>query len=222
MHQGDKEMSLDIEFVRSQFPVFQAEKAKRWKFFENAGGAYVPATVINRLNKFFVEHKVQPYGSSELSKLAGEEMDQSYDAIAELINAKPDEIIIGPSTTLNFYVLAQGLRKWLDHGDEIIVTNQDHEANVGCWRRLSEYGVTIREWQVSKISGELNVEDLDKLINNRTKLVCCTLCSNLIGTYNNIQSISAMARKVGALVVADGVSYAPHTIPDMKTLGVDF
>ena len=103
-------MDLDIDFVRSQFPAFQAEGTRDWIFFENAGGSYVPQTVIDRLSRFFVAHKVQPYAAYALSQTAGEEMDESYAAIAELINAEPDEITIGPSTTLNFYVLAQGLR----------------------------------------------------------------------------------------------------------------
>ena len=77
-------MDLDIDFVRSQFPAFQAEGTRDWIFFENAGGSYVPQTVIDRLNRFFVEHKVQPYAAYALSQTAGEEMDESYAAIAEL------------------------------------------------------------------------------------------------------------------------------------------
>ncbi|MBT7671504.1 MAG: aminotransferase class V-fold PLP-dependent enzyme, partial [Proteobacteria bacterium] len=156
-------MELDVNFVRAQFPAFKAEETKDWAFFENAGGSYVPATVIDRLQQFFVEHKVQPYSFSGLSQKAGEEMDESYTAIAELLNAREDEITIGPSTTLNFYVLAQSLRHLLKVGDEIIVTNQDHEANIGCWRRLSEHGIIIREWRVGKADAELDLNDLEAL-----------------------------------------------------------
>jgi cysteine desulfurase family protein (TIGR01976 family) len=215
-------MKFDVEFARSQFPAFQTEKTRDWAFFENAGGSYVPGSVIHRLRRFFVEHKVQPYGAFELSKIAGEAMDESYAAISQLINAHPNELTIGPSTTLNFYVLAHGLRHLLKPGDEIVVTNQDHEANVGCWRRLSERGVVIREWQVDEANAELDIVDLEKIISARTKLVCCTLCSNLVGSHNDIQTITEMAHNVGALVVADGVSYAPHVIPNVQTLGVDF
>jgi len=215
-------MELDVAFARSQFPAFQTAQTRDWIFFENAGGSYVPATVIERLQRFFVEHKVQPYGTFALSQRAGEEMDESYAAITALINAGDDEITIGPSTTLNLYILAQSLRHLLRPGDEVVVTNQDHEANVGCWRRLSEHGVLMREWRVGKADGELDITGLENLISDRTKLVCCTLCSNLVGTLNNMNAISEMAHKVGALVVADGVSYAPHVIPDVQTLGVDF
>ena len=177
-------MELDLDFVRAQFPAFSAEETRDWAFFENAGGSYVPATVSDRLARFFVDHKVQPYGAFALSKQAGEEMDESYAAIASLINAAEDEITIGPSTTLNFYILAQSLRHLLRVGDEIVVTNQDHEANIGCWRRLSEHGIVIREWRVGKADGELDLNDLEELISDKTRIVCCTLCSNLVGTHN--------------------------------------
>ncbi|GIT49285.1 MAG: hypothetical protein Ct9H300mP14_12130 [Gammaproteobacteria bacterium] len=71
-------------------------------------------------------------------------------------------------------------------GDEIVVTNQDHESNVGFWRRLSEYGVMIKEWRVGKADGELDIGDLDDLVTGKTKLVCFTLCSNLVGTHNDV------------------------------------
>ena len=156
------------------------------------------------------------------SRIAGEEMEESYNAIAKLINAEPDELTIGPSTTLNFYVLAQSIGETLSVGDEIIVTNQDHEANIGAWRRLSASGVVLREWRIREDSGELDVEDLEELITDRTRLICCTLCSNIVGTHNDIETVVDFGHQVGALVVADGVSYAPHVIPDVKNLGVDF
>ena len=149
-------------------------------------------------------------------------MDESYRAIAELLHAEADEVTLGPSTTLNFYVLAQGLRHLLSPGDEIVVTNQDHEANVGVWQRLSEFGAVIREWRIQKETGELDISDFESLIGDRTKLVCCTLCSNVVGTHNDIGTVAELAHQVGALVVADGVSYAPHVIPDVHKLGVDF
>ena len=129
-------MELDLDFVRAQFPAFAAEETRDWAFFENAGGSYVPATVSDRLQRFFVDHKVQPYGAFALSKQAGEEMDESYAAIASLINAAEDEITIGPSTTLNFYILAQSLRHLLRVGDEIVVTKTTDSALTGTNLRL--------------------------------------------------------------------------------------
>ena len=214
-------MTLDLDFVRSQYPVFQNPETAQWAFFENAGGSYVPYQVIDRLNHFFKYTKVQPYGLFDSSVAAGEAMEEAYGCIAELLNTDPDQLTFGPSTTMNFYILAQAFRPSLKPGDEIIVTNQDHEANIGCWRGLSEFGVALKEWQIDPQSGELNIEDLKNLISNRTRLVCFTLCSNIVGTMNDVSAINAIIHDAGALSIADGVSFAPHQLVDIEKLGVD-
>jgi selenocysteine lyase/cysteine desulfurase len=214
-------MPLDLDFVRRQYPVFQNPETAQWAFFENAGGSYVPHQVIERLNHFFQYTKVQPYGLFASSVAAGQAMETAYSCVAELLNTDPDQLTFGPSTTLNFYVLAQAIRHDLKAGDEIIVTNQDHEANIGCWRRLSEFGVVIREWRIDPQSGELNIKDLKDLVGRRTRLVCFTLCSNIVGTMNDIKAINEIAHNAGALAVADGVSFAPHRLVDINALGVD-
>lgn len=214
-------MTLDIEFVRSQYPVFDNPETAEWAFFENAGGSYVPRQVIERLTRFFRFTKVQPYGPFPSSAAAGEAMDESYRCIAELLNAEEDALTLGPSTTMNFYVLAQAIRPTLRAGDEIIVTNQDHEANIGCWRRLSEFGVVIREWRIDPETGELDSKDLKNLVTERTRVVCFTLCSNIVGTMNDVTEIAGIAHDAGALAVGDGVSFAPHRLPDVNRLAVD-
>lgn len=213
---------LDLSHVRAQYPAFEHAETSRWAFFENAGGSYVPRQVSDRLHRFFTEYKVQPYGHSYMQEQAGRAMDAGYEAIASMINARPDEITLGPSTTMNLYVLAQALRPSLSRGDEIIVTNQDHEANIGCWRRLDEVGVVVREWRMNPESGDLDPEDLKELVNNRTRIICFSLCSNIVGTVNDVDAICAIARSVGAVTIADGVSFAPHWMPDVQKLGPDF
>jgi cysteine desulfurase family protein (TIGR01976 family) len=214
-------MNLDIDFIRAQYPVFQDPDTARWAMFENAGGSYVPRQVTDRLHDFFQYTKVQPYGLFESSVKAGEAMDAGYRAMAGLLNCDPDELTLGPSTTMNFYVLAQAVRPLLRPGDEIIVTNQDHEANIGCWRRLTEFGAVINEWRIDPATGELDIEDLKKLVTNRTRLVCFTLCSNIVGTMNDYQAISDIAHEVGALAIGDGVSFAPHKVLDVNSSGLD-
>ena len=213
---------LDVDFVRQQFPSFSTEDTARWAFFENAGGSYVPKTVSDRLHRFFTEYKVQPYGVTAMSIRAGKEMDSAYAGMAELINAQDDEITLGPSTTLNMYVLSQAIKTTLRPGDEIIVTNQDHEANIGCWRRFEQAAIIVREWGIDAVTGELDLNDLRSLVTDKTRLICFSLCSNIVGTFNDARAVSAIAREVGAVVVADGVSYAPHAVIDVRELGVDF
>src|SRR3546814_4598878 len=128
--------SLDLAFVRSQFPAFSEPSLKDWAFFENAGGSYACAPVIERLNRFYRETKVQPYGPFPASRRAGEEMDAARARLGGYLNVATDEVHFGPSTSQNSYVLAQAFREMLEPGDEIVVTNQDHEANSGAWRQI--------------------------------------------------------------------------------------
>ena len=213
---------LDIEFVRNKFPVFQNSKTKDLAFFENAGGTYVPDTVINKLNKFMTETKVQPYGDFNSSIEAGDEMDNSVNKIAELLNIEKDEFIIGPSTTMNMFLLSRGIKHWLNKGDEIIVTNQDHEANIGAWRKLSDEEITIKEWSLNKDSAELEIEDLKLLINDKTKIICVCHTSNIVASINNLSEIVDLAHKNNIKVVGDGVAYMAHDIADLKGIGLDF
>ena len=217
-----KNISLDLNYIRNQFPAFKDSLSSKWTFFENAGGSYVPHNVINQLNKFMTSTKVQPYAEFETSKIAGDNMDMATSLFADIINAKKDEIIIGSSTTMNMYVLSNAMKNLLEPGDEIIVTNQDHEANIGAWRKLKNNGAIIKEWQINPSNAELEIEDFKKLISPKTKIVAVTHCSNIVGSINNLKEISSIAHENDAYVVGDGVSYAPHGFPDVKDLDVDF
>ena len=213
---------LDVDYVRSQFPAFKDPLSKDWSFFENAGGSYVPKQVIDRLNNFMISTKVQPYAEYPMSKIAGNNMDKAIELFAEMINANSKEIIIGGSTSINLYVLSNALKYSLNPGDEIIVTNQDHEANITPWRRLSEVGANIIEWKINPKTAELDINTYANLLTDKTKIVAVTHCSNIVGTVNNLKKISELAHKKKAIVIGDGVSYAPHGFPDVKELGVDF
>lgn len=215
---------LDLAFIRSQFPAFSHPETGRWVMAENAGGAYAPAQVVDKLYHFMTATKVQPYWVSSPSAEAGRAMDRSQALLAEAFNADPDEIMFGPSTSMNTYVLAHALRAELSTGDEVIVTNQDHEANVGAWRRLADgnSGIVVREWGVDPKSGRLDVKGLEKLLGKRTKLVCVTQCSNIAGEIHDVAALARIVHQAGARIAVDAVSYAPHMIADVKALGVDF
>ncbi len=213
---------LDTDFVRSQFPAFKDPLSKDWSFFENAGGSYVPINVINQLNRFMKSTKVQPYAEYPMSKIAGLKMDEAINLFTEMINAKKNEILIGGSTSINLYVLSNALSELISPGDEIIVTNQDHEANISPWRKMEKIGAKIIEWKFDSKTHELKISDLEKIINNKTKILAVTHCSNIVGSVNNLKLISEIAHKYKTIVVGDGVSYAPHGLPDVKELGVDF
>ena len=215
-------VSLDIDYVRAQFPAFSDPLSAKWSFFENAGGSYVPHNVINHLNHFMTSTKVQPYAEFDTSTIAGNNMDKATELFAKMINANKDEIIIGASTTMNMYVLSNAMKHFLKPGDEVIVTNQDHEANVGAWRRLKEHGAIIKEWKINSENAELEISDLESLLSDRTKIVAVTHCSNIVGSMNDLKSITKLVHQYNAYIIGDGVSYAPHGFPDVKDLDVDF
>ena len=212
---------LDLDFVRAQFPAFSRPETRDWVHAENAGGSYVPDQVIDLLTEFYVASKVQPYGPAGPAKVAGVAMDRGTELLPATLGCDADEFSLGPSTTQNTYVAAMGLAGLLEPGDRVVVTNQDHEANIGPWRRLVEQGIEFDEWQVDPATGLLDVADLDALLTERTKLVCVTHASNLAATVNPIAEIAEKAHAVGALLAVDGVSYAPHAPIDVRELDCD-
>ena len=214
-------MTLDTAWVRAQFPAFDEPSLQGQAFFENAGGSYTCKPVIDRLFRFYTQRKVQPYGPYAASMLGGTEMDEARTRMAAILGVEGDELSFGPSTMQNTYVLAQAFGQMLQPGEAIIVTNQDHEANTGPWRRLAERGIEIREWRIDPETGALNPDDLENLLDENVRLVCFPHCSNVVGQVNPVVEITALAHAAGAFVCVDGVSYAPHGFADIGALGPD-
>ncbi|MEH6588995.1 MAG: aminotransferase class V-fold PLP-dependent enzyme [Halioglobus sp.] len=213
--------TLDNAFVRSQFPAFSEPTLAGQAFFENAGGSYTCQQVIERLTRFYTARKIQPFYPHRVSQLGGEEMDEARTRLAAYMGVASDELNFGPSTTQNTYVLARAFGEWLKPGDVIVVTNQDHEANIGPWRRLSALGIEIREWQVDPATGSLDLNDLSSLLDERVKLVCFPHCSNLVAEINPVKDIVNLIHSAGAYTCVDAVSYAPHGFPNVADLGAD-
>jgi selenocysteine lyase/cysteine desulfurase len=213
--------ALDLDFVRAQFPAFAQASLADQAFFENAGGSYPCGQVVSRLHEYYLRLKVQPYYASRASTEAGEWMDASRVQLARYLGVSPGEVHFGPSTSQNTYVLAQAFGKLLKPGDEVIVTDQDHEANTGVWRRLQSQGMVIKEWRVDPLTGTLDVSRLEQLFTERTRLLAFPHASNVVAHINPVAQIGAKARAAGIITVVDGVSWAPHGLPDMRELGAD-
>ncbi|PZQ47903.1 MAG: nitrogen fixation protein NifS [Rhodovulum sulfidophilum] len=211
---------LDLDFVRAQFPAFAEPSLAGQAFFENAGGSYACAPVIDRLTRYYRETKVQPYAPYPASARAGAGMDEARARLAGLMGVETDELMFGPSTSQNTYVLARAFAGWLAPGDAIVVTDQDHEANSGVWRRLGSEGIEVREWRVDPVSGHLDPAALPALLDG-AKLLAFPHCSNIVGEVNPVAEIVALAHAAGAVTCVDGVSYAPHGLPDVGALGTD-
>jgi len=136
--------TLDLDFVRSNFPAFSEPSLEGFGLFENAGGSYACGQAIDWLDRYYRQTKVQPYYDFPASAEAGIQMDASKQRMAAWLNVDAEEVHFGPSTSQNTYVIAQALRQELKPGDEVIVTNQDHEANIGAWSRLEDDGIVVR------------------------------------------------------------------------------
>jgi len=214
---------IDLQFVQSQFPAFQSPVLSSHAFFENAGGSYPCRQVVERLMRFYTDRKVQPYGPYPGAQLGGDEMDEARTRLAAMMGVHREEVSFGPSTSANTYVLAQAVRGWLKAARcAIVVTDQDHEANSGVWRRLADEGIEVREWQIDPETGHLDLAALSQLLEDgQVRLVCFPHCSNVVAEINDVAAITAMARAAGARTVVDGVSYVPHGFPDIPALGCD-
>lgn len=212
-------MELNLDFVRKQFPSLQGE----WTFFDNAGGSQTLQTVIDRLGEYLSTSDVQLGASYEPSQIAGKRVQEGFHFVKELLNARDvSEIIFGSSTTQLLRQLSVSLVKTLQPGDEIIVSNTEHEANAGPWVNLQAYGIVVKFWEINHDTLELNIEDLKNLLSPKTKLVSVTHASNILGTIIPIKEIAKIVHEQNAYLCVDAVAYAPHRLPDVLDLDVDF
>lgn len=210
---------LNLDFVRSQFPGLD----RGWTFFDNAGGSQILKGALERINRFLIEKNVQIGGSYEVSQAAASALYEARTAAMHLVNAgRPEEIVFGSSTTALIQNLARAMQSQLSPGDEIIVTVADHESNIGPWDRLQERGVVLKFWPLNKDSLTLELSDLEPLMSERTRLVCVTHCSNILGSINPVREIADFVHARGARICVDAVAYAPHRAVDVQALDVDY
>lgn len=209
---------LDLARIRAEFPAL----ANSTIFLDNAGGSQVLGRVADRIRDYLLHDNVQLGASYLASQQAGERVLAARRAVATLVNAAhDDEIVMGPSTTALIGTLVEALRPGLRPGDEVIVTESDHEANIGAWARLADAGVIVRVWRVDVPSMDLRLQDLDPLIGPRTKWIAMTQASNILGTVNPVAEVARRAHAAGARLCVDAVAYAPHRLVDVQASGAD-
>ena len=209
----------DIPFIRSQFPALSGE----WTYFDNAGGTQTARQVGERIQDYLYHTNVQLGASYEISQLAGERIIEARKTWAEVIHAEHhSEVIFGPSTTMLLQNLSRSLAELFEPGDEVIVTNFDHEANIGPWMNMGKNGIHVKVWEIDPITFRPDLEQLKRLITRNTRLVAFSHVSNILGSINPVKEFAWYIHEMGALVCVDGVAYAPHRLPDMDDLDVDF
>jgi len=204
--------------LRAQFPALSGETV----FLENAGGSQVPAVVADRIRDYMLSSYVQLGAGYELSRRATQMVEEAHGFVRLLMGAQNGEVIFGSSTSALLQMLADCYAKVLEPGQEIIVAETGHEANVGPWVRLEPLGIQIRWWKMDPETCACSLEDLDELLSERTALVTFPHVSNLLGEIVDIGAIAGLAHQVGAKVVVDGVAFAPHRAIDVAAWGVDW
>ncbi|MBB3945176.1 cysteine desulfurase family protein (TIGR01976 family) [Rhizobium skierniewicense] len=210
---------LDMDYVRSQFPGL----SRGWTYFDNAGGSQILKSALERITTFLIETNVQIGGSYEVSQNAAKALYEARTAAMHLVNAsRPEEIVFGSSTTSLLQNLARTMQSQLSTGDEIIVTVSDHESNIGPWDRLQDAGITLKFWPLNKETLQLDLADLEPLMSERTKMVCVTHVSNILGSINPIREIADFVHARGAKICVDAVAYAPHRAVDVQAFDVDY
>ena len=210
--------TLNLDLVRAEFPAL----ASGYTFLDNAGGSQVLARVADRVRDYLLTSSVQLGASYSESVAAGERVMAARRSVAQLVNAAhEDEVVMGSASTSLMFLFTQALLPGIRPGDEIVVTNTDHEANIGGWTRLEKAGAVIKFWNVNLDSLALDLADLQKLLNPRTRWVAMTHASNILGTVNPVAKVAELVHAAGARLLVDAVAYAPHRLVDVQACGAD-
>ncbi len=192
-------------------------------YFDGPGGTQVPRTVVEAMNDYLYNHNANTHWEYPTSVETDEMIARARQTVADFVNADPTEISFGANmTTITFHVARALARDW-KAGDELVVTELDHRANVDPWLAVaSERGLVVRMVKADTANGTLDWDDLKTQLSSRTKLLAIGAASNALGTISDIAAASALAHEVGALSFVDAVHYAPHNLVDVQAIDCDF
>lgn len=210
---------LNLDTIRSNFPALQND----WVFFDNAGGTQTVQQVGEKIQDYLFNSNVQLGASYEISQESGNRVEEAQKIWAKAINAnQASEVVFGSSTTALLQNLSRSMVQNFKPGDEVIVTNCDHEANIGPWINMEKSGIVVKTWKINPETFTLELDDLAKLMTDKTKLVAFTHVSNILGSINPVKEITKFIHDRGAKVCVDGVAYAPHRLVNVRDWDVDF
>ncbi len=218
-------MTFDLSRIRAQFPALAiTDHGRRRIYLDNPGGTQVAQPVLDRMNHYLIHHNANKDGAFITARESDEVLHEAHAAMADLLNAaSPDEIIFGPNMTTLTFALSRALGRWLQAGDEIVVTRLDHDADIAPWLLVAEdRGAVVRWVDIHPEDCTLDMADFESQITDRTKIVACGYASNAVGTINDVRAVVDMAHAAGALVFVDAVQYVPHGPTDVQALDCDF
>jgi cysteine desulfurase family protein (TIGR01976 family) len=210
-------VAFDVAAVRSRFAALQ----NGFAFFDGPGGTQVPDSVIDAVSRYFREDNANVGGPYETSRRTEAVIAQARLAAASFLGCDSEEVAFGQNmTTLNF-ALTRTVGRELEAGDEIVVTKLDHDANVSPWLELAHDRDLVVRFVEIREDLTLDLDDLERLLSDRTKIVSFPLAANSVGTLTDARRITELAHAAGALAWADAVHYGPHGPIDVRELDVD-
>ncbi len=217
-------MSLDIGAVRAQFPSLSTDNGERRIYLDNPAGTQVPGLVVQRMSECLLDGNANLGGYFRTADLAAEFVHAGRSAMADFLNvSSPDEITFGQNMTTITLHLSRSIGQFLNAGDEIILSRMEHDSNIAPWLLMArDHDLKVRWLPFNTETFEFDVDALDGLLNERTRLFCVGGASNLTGTINDIKSMCGKARAAGAWSFVDAVQSAPHVLPDVHDYGCDF
>jgi len=216
---------FDVHAVRNNFPSLkQTMEGRQVVFFDNPGGTQVPGSVVDAMTRYLFQDNANHGGAFKTSRQSDAMIEEAHRAMADMLGAaSPDEVVFGPNMTSLTFTLSRALAHWVEPGDDVVVTRLDHDANISPWMLLArDRGANLRWVDFSTEDCTLDMDDVERQISGRTKIVACGYASNAVGTINDVKTITDMAHHAGALVFVDAVQYAPHGLIDVKALDCDF
>ncbi|HEY2712281.1 MAG TPA: cysteine desulfurase-like protein [Chthoniobacterales bacterium] len=223
-HSAGTGSQIDLKELRPHFPALQRMHQNRpVAYFDGPGGTQVPSVVAQAMSDYLLYHNANTHWSFPSSQETDAMIAEARSALADFLNASPNEIVFGANmTTLTFH-LARALGRGWGSTDEIVITELDHHANVAPWRALEkECGLTIRVARMITETGQLDWSDLERQLNRRTKLVALGAASNALGSITDVRRAAEMVHAMGAQLFVDAVHYAPHQLVDVQTMDCDF
>ncbi len=213
-----------LEAIRMDFPALERrEMGHPVAYFDGPGGTQVPRSVAVAMTDYLMHHNANTHWIYPTSAETDAMLDEAREVFADFFNATAADVSFGNNMTTIAFHLARGLARGWNEGDEIVVTELDHHANVAPWRAIArDRGLVVRTVRLDPRTFRHDPDALAQAINPRTRLVAVGAASNALGTITDITSVCAMARDVGALSFIDAVHYAPHTLLDVQAIGCDF
>jgi cysteine desulfurase family protein (TIGR01976 family) len=213
-----------LESIRADFPALERrENGNPVAYFDGPGGTQVPRQVVEAMADYLYNHNANTHWAYPSSAETDAMLEAARVAYADLFNCTSADVSFGNNTTTIAFHLSRGLARGWKAGDEIVVTELDHHANVAPWREIArDHGFVVRVVPLDCVSYRHQAGTVAKAIGSRTRLVAIGAASNALGTVTDVTEVCALAREVGALSFVDAVHYAPHTLLDVQSIGCDF